>query len=247
MSSGPAVAEPIPARNTQGAMHGFLLLKSGDGKVIGTGDMIQVVHGRDVHSRLVFRFRDGSLDDDTAVFQQGRTLQLLSDHHVQKGPSFPKPLDFTIDVAKSAATWKEFKDGKVEVKTEHVDVPDNAANGMVAIVLQNVAPSMGEAKVSYVVGSPKPRVVRLSMKPEGLESYLLGGSIRKAKKYRIHIDLGGLVGVVAPIIGKQPADISIWVADGEVPTVVKIEGALYDGGPIWTIVQTAPAWPSVPR
>jgi hypothetical protein len=225
-------------------MHGFLLLKSDDGKVIAVGDMVQVAHGKQVRSRLIFRFRDGSIDDDTTVFIQGRILQLVSDHHVQKGPSFPKPLDLLIHVATSEATWHQMKDGKDEVKTGHVDLPDNLANGMVPLVLQNIAPSMEETKVSYLVGTPKPRIVKLSIKPEGLESYMLGRVSRKAKKYQVHIELGGVAGVVAPIIGKQPSDLYVWVADGDVPTVVKEEGSLYEGGPIWTMEQTAPEWPT---
>jgi hypothetical protein len=224
-------------------MHGFLVLKSADGKTIAVGDVIQVAHGRQVRSRMVFHFHDGSLDDDTTVFVQGRVLKLISDHHIQKGPSFPKPLDLAIDVTTSEATWKETKDGKDETKTEHVDFPDDLANGMVPLVLLNIAPKMEGTKVSYLVGSPKPRIVRLSIKPDGLERYRLAGVARQAKKYNIHIELGGIAGVVAPVIGKQPPDLNIWVADGEVPTVVKTMGELYEGGPIWTMEQTSPTWP----
>jgi hypothetical protein len=38
-------AEPIPAAQKQGSMHGFLLLKSADGKVIAIGDQVNVVLG----------------------------------------------------------------------------------------------------------------------------------------------------------------------------------------------------------
>jgi hypothetical protein len=78
--------------------------------------MIQVVHGRDVRSRLVFHFRDGSVDDDATVMRQRRTFRVISDHHVQKGPSFPKPLHMSIGAVKSEVTWKEFKDGKSKQK-----------------------------------------------------------------------------------------------------------------------------------
>lgn len=228
-------------------MHGFLLLKSSEGKAIAVGDMVQVAHGRQVRSRLIFRFRDGSIDDDTTVFTQGRVLRLVSDHHIQKGPSFPKPLDLMIRVSTSEATWKESKDGKEEVRTEHIDLPDNLANGLVPLVLQNIAPQMRETKVSYLVGTPKPRLVKLLIQPAGLENFTLGRASRKAKKYKIHFELGRVAGVVASIIGKQPSDLYVWVADGDVPTVVKEEGSLFEGGPIWTVEQTAPAWPSTGR
>lgn len=192
---------------------------------------------------MTFRFRDGSVDDDTTVFEQGRVLRLISDHHIQRGPSFPKPLDLMINVPTSEATWKQMKDGKEEIKTEHMDFPDDLANGMIPLVLQGIAPRMAEIKASYLVASPKPRIVRLSIKPEGLERYRLAGVMRQAKTYNIHIELGGFAGAVAPLLGKQPHDLKIWVADGEVPTVVKTMGELYEGGPLWTMEQTSPSWP----
>ena len=244
---GVCAAEPIPARNVQGSMHGFLLLKSTDGKVIAVGDMIQVAHGRHVWSRLVFRFHDGSIDDEATTFLQGRVFHLMSDHHIQKGPSFPKPLDLLINVAASETTSREFKDGTEQVKTEHIDLPDDLANGMVPLVLQNIAPAMQEAEVSYLAGNPKPRLVKLAIKPVGEETFHLDGTSRHAKKYDIKIELGGVAGVIAPVIGKQPSDIQIWVADGQVPTVVKTEGALYEGGPRWIMETAAPVWPQMTK
>jgi hypothetical protein len=40
-----ASADVIPATHKQGSMHGFLLLKSADGKVIAIGDQVNIVRG----------------------------------------------------------------------------------------------------------------------------------------------------------------------------------------------------------
>jgi hypothetical protein len=63
-----ASAESVPAKHVQGSMHGFLLLRSSEGKVIAVGDITQVAHGARMRSRLVFHFIDGSIDDETTVF-----------------------------------------------------------------------------------------------------------------------------------------------------------------------------------
>ena len=55
--------EPIKVRHPRGSAHGFVVLKTLEGTRIATGDMTQVVHGDHVTSRLVFHFRDGSVDD----------------------------------------------------------------------------------------------------------------------------------------------------------------------------------------
>lgn len=75
-------AEPIRVRYPQGSSHGFVTLKTQDGKAIATGEITQTVTGEKVTSRLVFRFRDGSVDDDVTVFTQRGTFRLVKDHHV---------------------------------------------------------------------------------------------------------------------------------------------------------------------
>jgi hypothetical protein len=69
------------------------------------------------------------------------------------------------------------------------------------------------------------------------------GSSRKAMRFEIKIELGGVAGVVAPLIGKQPPAIQIWIAEGPAPCFVKEEGPFFEGGPIWTIELASPVWP----
>ena len=99
-----AQSEPVPVRSVQGTIHGFLELRSDDGQVVASGDSFQVVRGSRVTSRTVFHFKDGSIDDETTVFSQRRAFQLISDHHIQKGPSFPHPTDVLIDAPTGQVT-----------------------------------------------------------------------------------------------------------------------------------------------
>jgi hypothetical protein len=43
---------------------------------------------------------------------------------------------------------------------------------------------------------------------------------------RIHPELGGIVGVIATLIGLQPKDVMVWVLEGKEPEVVRIVGQL---------------------
>jgi hypothetical protein len=236
-------AEPIPATYKQGSLHGFLVLRSQDGKIIASGDQINTVRGDEVRSELIFRFRDGSIDDETAYFRQGSVFQLLRDHHVQKGPSFPQPLDLTIDTAKREVTWRATKDGKTGQQSKHMDLPPDLANGMVALAIENFPAGTDELKVSYLAADPNPRIVQFSIKRAGEERVEIGGVARQAAQFDVHIEIGGVAGAVAPIVGKQPADLTFWATQGAVPVVIKTEGALYPKGPIWTAVFTSPLWP----
>ena len=78
-------------RYPEGSLHGFLTLRSPDGALIADGDLIQTVRGSQVTSRIVFRFRDGSTHDETAVYSQRGEFRLIRDHLVQKGWVDPHP------------------------------------------------------------------------------------------------------------------------------------------------------------
>ena len=90
LPNGNLPADPVPVRHPQGSSHGFLALKTLNGKSIAIGDATQIVQGDRVTSRVIFRFRDGSIDDDVTVFSQRGVFRLISDHHIQRGPSFRK-------------------------------------------------------------------------------------------------------------------------------------------------------------
>ena len=52
-----------------------------------------------------------------------------------------------------------------------------------------------------------------------------------------------VAGVIAPGTGKQPPDTHIWMLTGKVPTFLRFEGTLYQGGPIWRIDLATLNWP----
>jgi hypothetical protein len=244
MFSSPSFAESIPATHRQGSLHGLLLLKSQTGKTIAIGDQTNIARGDEIRSELIFHFLDGSIDDEVADFRQGSVFQLIRDHHIQKGPSFPKPLDLTVEVSQNQVTWREVKDGKSETQSEHMDLPADLVNGLIALVVENFPSRAEEWKTSYLAADSKPRLVQFSFKPDGEDQVRVGTVSRKTMRYNVHVDIGGIAGVIAPIIGKQPSDIKLWVLGGDAPMLIRMEGALYPEGPIWTMVLTSPEWPS---
>ena len=240
-------SETIPVRHPEGLLHGFLVLRTLDGDTIAYGDWIQTAHGDRVTTHLVFRFKDGSTHDETAVFRQRRSFRLLNAHLVQRGPGFPHPIEMTIDASAGQVTVHYSEEGKEKVATEHLKLPPDVANGtMVLTLLKNLSSDISETKVSMVAPTPKPRIVKLAMSAEGEESFTTGATSRKAKRYLVKVEIGGLTGLVAPLLGKQPADTHVWILDGEAPVFIKSEGPLYLGGPIWRIELTCPVWSHAP-
>jgi hypothetical protein len=60
-----------------------------------------------------------------------------------------------------------WKDGKDDIKTEHMDLPQDLVNGMMSLVVQNYPATTGELIVSHLAMASKPRVVKLSVKRDG--------------------------------------------------------------------------------
>lgn len=234
-------ADPVAVRRTQGTLHGFLILKTLENTTIAAGDLVQVAHGNRVTARLTYHFRDGSLDDETTVFTQSGTFRLISDHHIQRGPSFPHPLDVSIDAASGQITSRD-KDGKTT--QDHLDLAPDIANGLPVVLLLNLDPAAPPIRLSMIAPTTKPRMVHLIVASEGEDTLTIGGIRRKATNFRVKIEIGGVAGVVAPIVGKQPSDVHVWILGGEAPAFVREEGQFYEGGPIWRVELISPVFPA---
>ena len=151
--------------------------------------MTQVVNGDRVTSRLVFRFRDGSVDEETTVFTQRGVFRLISDHHIQHGPSFPKPVDVLINALTGQITSRG-KDGTAT--QEHLDLPADVSNGLPPNLLMNLLPSTPETKLSFVAPTAKPRLIHVTIKPAGEIPFTIGGTHRKAVDYVVHVNSAAL-------------------------------------------------------
>src|SRR5437773_5530470 len=109
----PLTAEQVPVRHMEGLMHGFLALRTLNGKRLADGEMTQIAECERVTSRLIFRFKDGSVYDDTTIFTQRGAFRLLSDHLVQRGPSFKQPMEASVEPSSGQVTVR-YKDKRSE-------------------------------------------------------------------------------------------------------------------------------------
>jgi hypothetical protein len=239
-------AEPILVRHTEGRSRGFVVLRSASGTILGNGEMTQLAHGDHVTYRMTYRFKDGSFDDETATFSQRHTLQLITDHHIQRGPFFAKPLDLTIEASGQITSRTIAPDGTPKVEVTQADLPPDLSNGFLCTIMENLLPNTPEFKMGMVVPAEKFRLIKLDVAPAGQGRYTIAGVRRTASIFRLKTELGGLTGVVAPLIGKQPADIYIWVAEGEAPATVRAIAQLAEGAPLLSIELAGATFPLTP-
>ena len=223
-------------------MHGFLVLRTLEGKKLADGEMTQVTEGDRVTDDLIFRFKDGSIYEEKTVFTQKGSFRLLRDHLVEKGPSFKKPMETLIDVS-SGQVIVHYKDhdGKEKVLKQTLKLPPDLANGLIFTLVKDIDPSAPQTTVSMLATTPQPRLVKLVIFPEGEKPLSSGSIVHKAIVYDVKVQIGGMAGLLAHVLGKQPPDGHVWVLGGVAPAFVKSEGPLCPGGPIWRIELAKPA------
>ena len=237
------VADQVPVRHLQGLLHGFLVLRDLDDKLLASGSWIQFANGNRVTSELSFHFHDGSVHQETTVFRQRRIFQLLSYHLVQKGPAFKRAMDMSLNASTGQVNIKySDDDGKEKTIAERLKLPVDLANGLVITLLGDIDPKLPKTVVSMLVATPKPRLVKLELSPLGEDSFWFGGTAAKAMRYAVKVEIGGISGVLAPILGKQPPDTHVWIVGGKAPGFLKSEGPLFQGGPVWRTELASPVW-----
>lgn len=237
-----AAEVPIAVRHPEGLVHGFLTLRNMQGELLANGDLIQNQHGGRVTSQLIFHFKDGSLFDETVVFTQRGTFKLVSDRLVEKGSSFPNPVNMRINGRSGQVEVRYRQDDQEKTSSARVENASELANGLLLVLLKNLPPNSGETKFRYVVATPQPRVVTMIASAEGDDRFTTGDELRKATSYRVKINIGGITGVLASFLGKTPPDQRVWILGGDAPAFVKSEGQLAANGAVWRIELASPTW-----
>jgi hypothetical protein len=240
----PLAAAPVTVRFVEGVVHGFLVLRTLDGVLIASGDLLQVGRGGEVESRMVFRFKDGSVSDESAVFTEQHVFTLQRYHLVQRGPAFTEDTEISLERAsgKYRVKTKGRKDGREKVLEGTLDLPLDVYNGMVLTVAKNLPKGASET-VHVVAFTPAPRLIQLELTPAGEQKVLVGELAKTAIHYMFKPQLWVWLKLFATLLGRVPPDYHAWIVTGEVPAFVRFEGPLYPTGPVWRIDLASPRWP----
>src|SRR5438093_8392668 len=134
----------------EGLMHGFLVLRILEGKALADGQLTQDAKGDRVTNRLTFRFKDGSTYEETTVFSQRATFRLLSDHVIQKGPSFKQPMETFVDASTGQVKVRYTDKGKEQTIAMRLELPSDIANGLLFTLIKDVKPNVPQTTVSMV-------------------------------------------------------------------------------------------------
>lgn len=239
-----AAADPVTIHFPDGTTHGFLVLRSLKGQILAHGELLAFPRADRMESRLTWRFRDGSLQDEIVTYLQKPVLKLLTYKQIQRGPSFPADVEVSVtrEPSRYEMTLREKEKKEPETFSGALELPDDVYNGLLPTVLNNVA--KGETVAGHMLAfTPKARLVKMTIRAIGEDPIIVGESRRTAVRYLVDLEVGGIVGVFAKVAGKEPHDLKFWVLRGEVPAFVGFEGPFFYQGPVWRIELAAPHWP----
>lgn len=239
-------AAPVAVRAPEGPVYGILSLSSADGTTLAYGELTQQVREGIVESGLVFRFKDGSLYDEVVTFTQDKVFRVTAYRLIQRGPAFPHDMQVSFDrkSGRYAVRYREKASEPEERREGAIDLPPDLYNGMASVLARNLDGAKAEGHM--LAFTPTPRLLRMEFLPSGEETYYVGSTQRTSTRYLITLELPGLIGLAASLIGKDPPDLTYWIARRPVPAFLKFEGAFFLNGPVWR-VELFPARFSPPR
>ena len=242
-----AAAAPVAVRFPEGVTRGFIVLSTLEGGRIASGDLYQTARRGEVKSRMLFRFKDGSVLDETVVFTQERAFAMQRYRMLQTGPTFAEDIDASLERAsgKYRVATRSRADGKEEVLEGTLALPPDTYNGMVLTITKNLALGKHET-VHMVAFTPAPRLVQLEVVPAGEQKILVGDLEKSVAHFILKPRPGAWLSVLATLLGRMPPDSHAWIVNDEVPAFVRFEGPLHPAGPAWHIELTSPRWPDQP-
>lgn len=244
------VRGPVTVRYSEGTVRGFLELRDEQDSLLAHGDLVQVPGDSAITTRVVLRFLDRSVFEETTTFTQHRVFRLVSYQLRQTGPRFPADLEATIRAdGHYAVTSTPHPDQKPQRYTGRLELPADVANGLPGILTRNLR-SGDTADVHIVAFTPKPRLVGLRIAYSGVDSVRVGGGVHPVARFRVKAQLGALTAFFARLLGKLPADSHIWMLLTDAPAFIRFEGPMFFG-PVWRLSAVTPIWgarePAPPR
>jgi len=228
---------PVKVRFAESTTHGFLVLRDQRGDILARGEFVQAPRGPRMENRMTFRFKDGSFWEETLSFTQNKVFRLMSYRLVQTGPAFPETTDVSFD--RDTGRYRaKIGDDATEGQAE---LPEDLINGMTSTLMKNLPGGVSSAGHD-IVFTPKPRILNTELRPESEDRYFVGDAARTATRYVLKMEPRGVAKLVAPILGKEPPEVRLWVSTGTAPTFVKSEGPVFLNGPTWRIELGGPRW-----
>jgi hypothetical protein len=231
-------AGPVAVRLAPGALHGFPSLSDERGAVIADGELSQERQGETLRVHLRWSFADGRRVEERAEFRVGAHLTQTRFSWVESSGEVELrrfEVDFT-DGRAVAVTRGE--GGKAEREEERLDLPDARAftgYGVALAVSQLEIPDGGEAELTFVAFTPKPRTVGLAVRRRGEERIDAHGRSIRCDRYVLHPKIPFPISLLA-----RARDARLWFTHDPPAALVRAEQNLVEKDDPVVVVDVIP-------
>ncbi|WNG44384.1 hypothetical protein F0U60_09875 [Archangium minus] len=205
-----------------------LAVSTPEGQPLGKGSLTQWTEGERLHVLLTYRYDDGRIIEESAVFlTQPELVQERWNWRERKEGQTTR--QFTFDFGSGRAVGLTREGGKTRRYTEQLKVePGRTFAGVgFALVAKNLLPQLRqgeEVKLQALAATPKPRKVNVKLSREGTESLTLAGQTLTADRVVIHPEIG-----LASLVVKAP-DTNLYFTGSGPPVMVGGEGPVLEPG-----------------
>ena len=122
------------------------------------------------------------------------------------------------------------RNGKKDVSGGRIELPLDVYNGMLAMLLKNLAPGRSET-VHVIAFTPTLRLIQVELVFAGDQRVMIGDQARQATLYAVKPKLGAVLEFFAELLGKTPVDYACVILAKDVPAFVRCDGPLFVNGP----------------
>jgi hypothetical protein len=229
---------PIAVRVAPGALHGFPSLSDEAGNVIADGELTQELRGEVLQVHVRWSFADGRRVDERAEFRVGESLVQRRFSWVETaGGAERRRFEVDFSTGRALAVTPDAKGGpeREEEQLELAAGRSFTGYGIALAVGQLALPEGGEAELTFVAFTPKPRTVTLAVRRDGEERVEAHGRSIRCDRYTLHPEIPFPVSLFA-----GARDARLWFTRDPPPALVRAEQNLVEKDDPVVIVDVIP-------
>ena len=233
---------PVPARHSQGALHGFPSMSDTAGRVIADGELTQERAGPRLLVHIRWAFPDGRRVEERDEFHVDRaTVQTRFAWSEAKNGIELRRFEVDFGAGKASAMTL---DEKGQVKREEAELelaPGRAFTGYgTALAVSELALEAGaDSRLVFVAFTPKPRTVTLRISRGSEEGIVVAGRPIATDRYTLHPEIPFPVSLFA----KAP-DAHLWFTHTGPPALVRAEQNLITKDDPIVVIDVTPRGPA---
>lgn len=211
---------------SEGSLHGFPVLRDGNGKKLADGDFTQWIEGGRLRVRLIYIFPDRRIEETDTLKQKPELVQeKWAWRETAKGKVLRR---YEVDFEAGRATAEKLVNGELKTWSEKIDVEAGRTFGGFGLVLaiKNLREGLlagGKTELKTVGFTPKPRAVSIEIAHAGLEEMRMADRVLRGDRFVIRPQIPRILKLFV-----SAPDTHVWLVNPPPAGFLRMEGPLIE-------------------